>query len=180
MDIVRETVETLIKRIQEEVLSRTFLVPVDSFFEVTNPPSLLLQGPILVENKGRRSQASTVCKNLETMTYERRPMPRLYHLDFELVMTTNSEPELLDLQATMGRFYFDNPVLEIEDRGFLNLTELVPLGGLRRVNLSNLKQSAGKLRLEDCPIYGTAVETGRLILDRRFEFRGNPNEDRDF
>jgi hypothetical protein len=30
------------------------------------------------------------------------------------------------------------------DKGALNLTELIPVGGLRRVNLSNLRQASGR------------------------------------
>jgi len=78
----------------------------------------------------------------------------------------------------VARFYQLHPILAVEDRGFLNLTEIVPLGGLRRVNLSNLRQSSGRCRIEDCPVYDGLVKTGPLIKDRRFEFRDGVEEDR--
>jgi len=68
----------------------------------------------------------------------------------------------------------------VEDRGTLNITELVPLGGLRRVNLSDLRQSSGRCRIEDCPVYDGLVETGPLIRDRKFEFRDGVEEDRTY
>ncbi len=46
----------------------------------------------------------------------------------------------------------DAVLVAAEDRGSLNLTEIVPLGGLRRVNLPNLRQSSGRCRIENCPV----------------------------
>ena len=180
METLRDIVEALIRLFQREVHERAVLVPLDDVHEIKSPPSLILQGPALAENRCRRVQAFEVCKDLDRLTYERWPAPRLYHLDFDIVATTANDAQLLDLQAKITRFYLDHPVLAIEDRGALNLTELVPMESLRRVNLSNLKQSAGRLRIEDCPIYGNAVEEGRLIVDRHFEFRGGLVEDRRF
>ena len=85
---------------------------------------------------------------------------------------------MLDLQEKVARFYQRHPVLTVEDRGTINLTELTPLGGLRRVNLSDLRQSSGRCRIEDCPVYDGVVETGPLVKDRRFEFRDGVEEER--
>ncbi len=63
-------------------------------------------------------------------------------------------------------------------RGSLNLTELVPLGGLARVNLSNLRQSSGRIRIESCPVYDGDLRDGRLIRDRTFQFHGDVTEQR--
>jgi hypothetical protein len=68
-------------------------------------------------------------------------------------------------------------VIAIGQEGPLNLTERVPLGGLRRVNLSNLRQATGGLRMEDCPVYDGLVTHGKLIRDRTFEFDGLPPVD---
>ena len=65
----------------------------------------------------------------------------------------------------------------MEDRGTLNITELIPLGGLNRVNLSNLRQSSGKCRIEDCPIYDGLVRDGKLVRDVTFEIRDGVIED---
>ncbi len=70
----------------------------------------------------------------------------------------------------MGKVYVLNqriPLLSVPYVGELPLTEVTPLGGGRRVNLSNLRQASGHLRIEDCPV-GAAdtlqTNTGKLIL----------------
>jgi hypothetical protein len=93
----------------------------------------------------------------------------LYHLDFDIVVTTGKEAELLDLTEKVARFYQLHPALAVGDHGVLNLTELVPLGGLKRVNLSNMRQASGRCRIEDCPIYDGIVSAGKLATGVKIE-----------
>jgi hypothetical protein len=78
----------------------------------------------------------------------------------------------------VSRFLQLYPEIAIADQGSLNLTELVPLGGLARVNLSNLRQSSGRIRIESCPVYDGDLRDGRLIRDRTFQFHGDVTEQR--
>ena len=55
---------------------------------------------------------------------------------------------------------------------------LARLGGLARVNLSNLRQSSGRIRIESCPVYDGDLRDGRLIRDRTFQFHGDVTEQR--
>lgn len=178
MDTLRTAVETLIRLVKAGVHEDAVLVAPDDVFEVKRVPSVLLQGPTLVENGARRTMARTVEKDVASLTYTATPAPRLYHLDFDLVVTTAHEGDLLDLQERVARFYQQQRVITIADRGTLNVTELVSLGGLRRVNLSNLRQGSGRLRVEDCPVFDGRVESGPLIKNRRFEYRGGVESDR--
>lgn len=180
LETVRTVVESFIRLVKAEIDPEAVLVAADDVFEVSRTPSLILQGPTLVEDGDRRTQAHLVEKDIPNLTYERWRHPRLYHLDFDVIVTAAREAELLDLQEKVARFYQVHPVLEVEDRGTLNITELVPLGGLRRVNLSDLRQSSGRCRIEDCPVYDGLVETGPLIRDRKFEFRDGIEEDRTY
>ena len=170
---VRDVVETFIRLVQAEIAPSTVLVPPDDAVEIPRLPSLLLHGPILVENKPRRTMARHVVKDTDALTYEERPYPRLYHLDFDVTVTTAKEAELVDLVAKIVSFFAFHRVIEIPPEGErLNLTEVTPMGGLQRVNLTNLKQASGKYRIEDCPVYSDVVETGGLIVDRIFEYEG--------
>lgn len=178
METVRIVVESFIRLVKTEIDPDAVLVAADDAFEVPKVPSLILQGPTLVENGDRRTQARMVEKDVPNLSYEECRYPRLYHLDFDVIVTAAHEGELLDLQEKVARFYQRYPVLTVEDRGTINLTELTPLGGLRRVNLSDLRQSSGRCRIEDCPVYDGVVETGPLVKDRRFEFRDGVEEER--
>lgn len=178
MDTIRIVVESFIRLVKTEIDPDAVLVAADDAFEVPKVPSLILQGPTLVENGDRRTQARMVEKDVPNLSYEECRYPRLYHLDFDVIVTAAHEGELLDLQEKVARFYQRYPVLTVEDRGTINLTELTPLGGLRRVNLSDLRQSSGRCRIEDCPVYDGVVETGPLVKDRRFEFRDGVEEER--
>ena len=80
--------------------------------------------------------------------------------------------------ADIGLADFGRAEIAIADQGSLNLTELVPLGGLARVNLSNLRQSSGRIRIESCPVYDGDLRDGRLIRDRTFQFHGDVTEQR--
>jgi hypothetical protein len=131
-------------------------------FEVTNVPSVVMQGPMLSENGNRRTTAILTKRNESDMTFEQCRHPRLYHLDFDVVVTTGKEAELLDLTEKVARFYQLHPTLTVGEHGQLNITELVPLGGLKRVNLSNMRQASGKCRIEDCPIYDGRSIVGKL------------------
>jgi hypothetical protein len=69
-------------------------------------------------------------------------------------------------------FAFQRELVIPPDGDRLPITELVPIGGLNRVNLSNLKQSSGRYRIEDCAVYGGQAVQGKLVLDRIFDYDG--------
>jgi len=166
MDTIRLATEALIRLFQVEIDPHTLLVAADDVFEATEVPALLLQGPTPVEDARRRTLARWTEKDQSAMTFRSGRHPRLYHLDFELIASAGDERSLLTLVGNVAALYQRRPLLQVLDLGALPLTEVTPLGGWRRVNLSNLRQASGRLRLEDCPV-GDAdalqTETGRLI-----------------
>ncbi len=169
MDILREVVESFVRLVKSEIHSGAVLVASDDVFEVTSVPSVVFQGPTLSEDGARRTPAMLVRRNEADLTFEQCRRPRLYHLDFDVIVTTGKEAELLDLTERVARFYQLHSVLQIGEHGVLNITELVPLGGLKRVNLSNLRQSSGRCRIEDCPVYDGRVLSGKLVTAIRIE-----------
>lgn len=169
MEMIREVVESFIRLAKSEMHSDAVLVCADDVFEVTDAPSVVLQGPTLSENGDRRTLAMRTTRNEANLTFEQCRHPRLYHLDFDIVVTTAKEAELLDLIEKIARFYQLHPVLTVGDHGSLSLTELVPLGGLKRVNLSNLRQASGRCRIEDCPVYDGRVTGGKLAAGVKIE-----------
>ncbi|MHB9037898.1 MAG: hypothetical protein ACYC64_14670 [Armatimonadota bacterium] len=174
MDILREVVEALIRLVKLEIDPGAVLVCADDMFEVTNTPSMVLQGPTLLEDGSRRTQTRLVKRNETDLTFEQCRHSRLYHLDFDVIVTTAKESELLDLTEKVARFYQLHPVLDIGDYGTLSLAEVTPLGGLKRVNLSNLRQASGRCRIEDCPVYDGIVQSGKLVAEVVIEV--NPME----
>jgi hypothetical protein len=180
MSTIRTVTQEFIRLVRREVHESAVLVAADDVFEVKDTPSVILQGPVLTENGQRRTQARLIERNVPDLSYEECKAPRLYHLGFDIVVTTATETELLSLQEAVARLYQTHPVLEISDKGSLNLTELVPVGGLRRVNLSNLRQASGRARVEDCPVYDGQVRQGKLIRDRVFDFKDGVQETRTF
>lgn len=180
MSTIRTVTETLIRQVKADIHPDAVLVLPDDVFEVQRTPSVILQGPRLSENKLRRSQSRLIEKDVDALSFEECSFPRLYHLEFDLIVTVDREVELLEFQESVSRFVQRNPVLTITDQGHLNLTEIAPLGGLNRVNLSNLKQSSGRIRVEDCPVYDGEIQNGHLIKDRTFQFHGSVNEERTY
>jgi hypothetical protein len=174
MELTREVVESFVRLVKLEIDPGAVLVAAADMFEVTKTPSVVLQGPTLTEDSGRRTQTQLVKCNEADLTFEQCRHPRLYHLDFDVIVTTAKESELLDLTEKVARFYQLHPVLPVGDHGALNLTELVPLGGLKRVNLSNLRQASGRCRIEDCPVYDGMVQSGKLVAEVTIEV--NPME----
>lgn len=169
MELIREVVETFIRLVKSEIDPGAALVVADDMFEVTRTPSVVMQGPTLSENGSRRTPAMLVTRDEQYLTFEQRRSPRLYHLDFDVIITTGKESELLDLTEKVARFYQLHPVIVVGEHGSLNLTEIAPLGGLKRVNLSNLRQASGRCRIEDCPIYDGRVAAGKLATGLRLE-----------
>lgn len=180
MGSVRSATEALIRLFKREVHENAVLVAADDLFEVTRTPSVILQGPMIKENGARRTQARLIEKDVPGLSFEECRAPRLYHLDFGVVVTTDNEADLLEFQEKIARLYQTNPVIEVGAEGSLNLTELTPVGGLRRVNLSNLRQASGLARIEDCPVYDGQVRQGKLIRDRVFDFQDGVQETRTF
>ena len=176
MSTIQTVTETLIRLAKQVIHPDTVLVFPDDLFEVQRTPSVILQGPKLTED--RRSQSRLFEKNVAELSFEECRFPRLYHLDFDLVVTVDQEAELLGFHESVSRFLQLYPEIAIADQGSLNLTELVPLGGLARVNLSNLRQSSGRIRIESCPVYDGDLRDGRLIRDRTFQFHGDVTEQR--
>lgn len=169
MELTREVVESFVRLVKSKIHPGAVLVCADDVFEVTNVPSVVLQGPTLSEDSDRRTPAMLTKCNETDLTFEQCRHPRLYHLDFDLIVTTGKEADLLDLVEKFARFYQLHPALAVGEYGLLNITELVPLGGLRRVNLSNLRQASGRCRIEDCPIYDGRVSSGKLATGLRQE-----------
>ena len=169
MEILREVVESFVRLVKSEIYPGAVLVASDDVFEVTDTPSVILQGPAMTEDGDRRTQAMLTRRNEPDMTYEQCRHPRLYHLDFDVVVTTGKQADLLDLTERVARFYQLHPLLAVDGHGSLNITELVPLGGLKRVNLSNLRQASGRCRIEDCPVYDGRVVAGKLVRDIRIQ-----------
>lgn len=170
MSTIQTVTEILIRLAKQAIHPDTVLVFPDDLFEVQRTPSVILQGPKLAEDRFRRSQSRLFEKNVAELSFEECRFPRLYHLDFDLVVTVDREAELLGFHESVSRFLQLHPEIAIADQGSLNLTELVPLGGLARVNLSNLRQSSGRIRIESCPVYDGDLRDGRLIRDRTFQF----------
>ena len=177
MSTIQQATETLIRLAKQAIHTDTVLVFTDDLFEVQRTPSVILLGPKLSEDGFRRGQTRLFEKNTADLSFEECRFPRLYHLDFDLVVTVDREADLLQFQESVSRFLQFYPVILIANQGELNLTELVPLGGLARVNLSNLRQSSGRLRIESCPVYDGEIRNGRLIRDRTFQFHGGVNEE---
>ena len=171
MDILREVVESFVRLAKSEINPSTVLVCADDVFEVTNVPSIVLQGPTLSEDGDRRTQAMLTKRNESDLTFEQCRHPRLYHLDFDIIVTTGKEADLLDLPEKIARFYQLHPVIAVGGHGVLSITELTPLGGLKRVNLSNMRQASGRCQIEDCPIYDRRVSAGKLAASVKIEIK---------
>ena len=169
MNILRKVVESFVRLAKSEIHPGAVLVCADDVFEVTDVPSVVLQGPTLTEDGDRRTPAMLTRRNEADLTFEQCRHPRLYHLDFDVIVTTGKEAELLYLTERVARFYQLHPTLTLGEHGVLNLTEIVPLGGLKRVNLSNLRQASGRCRIEDCPIYDGRVLSGKLATGLKLE-----------
>ncbi len=152
MGSIRTVTETLIRKIKADIRPGAVLVLPDDLFEVQRTPSVILQGPNLSENKQRRSLSRLIEKDIENLSFEDCAFPRLYHLDFDLVVTVGREAELLDFHEAVSRFLQCTPVLPIDDKGSLNLTELAPLGGLT----ASVAEMRSKLGLRE-PKEGEAV-----------------------
>jgi hypothetical protein len=176
LNTIPTATETLILLAKQAIHPDAVLVFPDDLFEVQRTPSVILQGPKLIEDRFRRSLTRLFEKDTANLSFEECRFPRLYHLDFDLVVTVDREAELLRFHEAVSRFLQLNPVISIANQGELNLTELAPLGGLTRVNLSNLRQNSGRLRIESCPVYDGEIRNGRLIRDRTFQFHGDVNE----
>lgn len=169
MELIREVVESFVRLAKTEICPGAVMVSADDVFEVTDVPSVVLQGPALSENADRRTPAMLTKRNEADLTFEQCRHPRLYHLDFDIVVTTGKEANMLDLTEKIARFYQLYPTLVVGEHGSLSITELVPLGGLKRVNLSNLRQASGRCRIEDCPVYDGRVAFGKLAAGVKIE-----------
>lgn len=162
---MRKVVESFIRLAKTEIHPNAVLVASDDMFEVTKTPSVVLQGPTMVEDSRRHTQAKSVVKDISELVYSQSNYPRLYHLDFDIVITVDTESELLDFMEKVARFIQVHSTFQVAEHGSIGLTELTPLGGLKRINLSNLRQASGRYRIEDCPVYDGRVITGPLVAE---------------
>ena len=167
---VREVIEAFIRKLQAEVTTQAVLINKNDLFETTKIPSLVIQGPEVEENRDRRTRAKEIVKDKDALAYEERNYPHFYHFDFDFILTAGTEESLLDLQEKTIKFFLNNPELAINEDDKVNLVELIPMGDLFRPNLSNLRQTVGKYRLEDVLVYDSSLIHGKLIVDRIFDY----------
>ncbi|HOC94334.1 MAG TPA: hypothetical protein PKH33_18430 [bacterium] len=187
VSLIRNAAEALVRKLQADATPNTVLVPINDHYEIKQVPSLLAIGPKMEENRSKRIYEKRVETDRVSLAYSERNWPRFYHLDFDLVLTTGNGMELLDLQERLTAFFLDNISLSIpcavgwglgpygiepwgSESGDLKfyLRELVPMGGLERPNLSNLRQASGRYRIEDVPVFDHALEQGKLVVHRDF------------
>jgi len=128
METIRLVTETFLRLLKTEIDPDAMLVAADDVFEVPQVPSLVVQGPTLVEDVARRTLALRIVRDTDAMTFQAGRHLRLYHLEFELVMTAGHAGDLLDLMTKMARCYQQHPVVMVPTCGALNLTEVTPLG----------------------------------------------------
>jgi len=164
---IREVVEALIKKLQSDVTQHTALVPLNDYYEVKHTPSLLVIGPKLDENRAKRNSEKRVEVDRDNLSYTERNWPRYYHLDFDFVLTADNGAALLDLQEKVISFFLDNREVATTECVF-KLREMVPIGGLERPNLSNLRQASGRYRIEDVEVFDHDVFEGKIVLYRNF------------
>lgn len=167
MDTIKLATEALIRLFREEIDAGAVLIAADDLFETTEVPAVLLQGPTLTEDGARRTMATWTQCDIETQTYARGRFPRRYHLDFDVVVSTGTQGALLVLQGAIADLYQRVTQFFVDGIGYLALTEITPVGGLRRVNLSNISQASGRCRIESCPVGDAAtLETsnGKLVI----------------
>jgi hypothetical protein len=115
LSTIQAVTETLIRLAKQAIHSNTVLVFADDLFEVQSTPSIILQGPKLTEDRLRRSQTRLFEKNMTDLGFEECRFPRLYHLDFDLMVTVDREAELLQFQEAVSCFLQLNPVIPIAD-----------------------------------------------------------------
>ncbi len=161
----KQACESLITSLQAAVTPHTVLVPQNDCYEIKKVPSLIVIGPKVEENKEKRVTEKLQSIDIDALSYSERLWPRYNNLDFELLLTASTGAELLALQELVSVFFIDTKSIVVGDSIF-NIVETTPVGGLDRPNLSNLRQSSGKCRIEDVEVFGTAVETGKLAVDR--------------
>ena len=169
---VRDVIENFIRKLKSDITTDTVLISKNDLFETTRIPSLIIQGPTITENKSRHTTNAVKEYRIDegTKTYEERNYPRFYHFDFDFILTTGNESELLDLQEKIIQFFMLNSSLAVNAEDDVNLLELTPIGGLSRPNLTNLRQASGKYRIEDVLVYAGDMGEGKLITDRIFEY----------
>lgn len=160
---IRQVIEAFIRKLQIEVIPHAVLINKNDLFETVDIPSLVIHGPEVEENRERRTKAKEIVKDKDALTYDERNYPHFYHFDFDFILTTGTEEELLDLQEKILKFFLNNPELAVNADNKVNLLELTPMGGLFRPNLSNLRQVVGKYRIEDVLIYNDSLVQGKLI-----------------
>ena len=187
ISLVRDTVETLIRKLQSDVTPNTVLVPLNDYYEIKQVPSLLVIGPKLEENRAKRVSEKIVEIDQDSLSYTQRNWPRFYHLDFDFMLTASNGMDLLDLQEKLIVFFLDNHFIQVsvapgfgiggfgvdpwgasEDDAEFYLSEMIPIGGLERPNYSNLRQASGRYRIEDVPVFDNDIEEGKLVLYRDF------------
>lgn len=168
---LQSAADALIDRLRERVTPHTFLIERDDVFEVKRTPSLVLQGPDLTEHEARRSMEPVVSKDIASLTYELDQPVRFYHADFEVILTCAKQAQLFELQAKVLDMFASLSYLDLSNGPKLGITEITPMGGLKKPNLSNLRQSVGRYRIEDVPLMPGETVTGKLITTVVTEFR---------
>ena len=113
MSTIQTVTETLIRLAKQVIHPDTVLVFPDDLFEVQRTPSVILQGPKLTEDRFRRSQSRLFETNVAELSFEECRFPRLYHLDFDLVVTVDREAELLGFHESVSRFLQLYPFIAI-------------------------------------------------------------------
>ncbi len=166
--MIQEACNALVAKLRGGVLPQVVIVGKDDFHEIKQVPSLLLVGPALVLDKPKRFLLSDFVVDEPSLTYTETHQPWFYHLDFDLVLSTGTGVELLGLVSAVTAFLRANVALEVPPDGRFLLTELIPMGGLVRPNLSNLRQASGRCRIETVPVPDGYQATGSLITGREF------------
>jgi len=172
MYTIREAIESFVRKLQSDITPNVELINRSDLHETIKIPGIIVQGPEIQENLTRYTPPGVTKEFIidePNLTFEARKYPHFFHLDFDLICTCNTSAELIDLQEKIIKFFTFNSMLAVNVDDNIHLHEIIPVGGLNRPNLSNLRQATGRYRLEDIIVYSGDLENGKLIKDRIFE-----------
>lgn len=137
--------------------------------EVPKPPGMALSEPTLTWNMEKTQKEKNSEKDEEEGTYKEYEPPKAFDIEFEMMLITESTPELMNLTQKAMIFFDQNSEAEMDGEKYpINLVS--QFSPTTKPNLTNYHIATGQVQIEGVLVESGDYESGYLVQQVNFDY----------
>lgn len=179
---ITQVFRDFINLVKDKIHSNLEIISTVEIAEVPNPPGIALTEPTLTWNMQKTQKEKTSVQDEENGTYKEYEPPKAFDIEFEMMLVTESTPELMNLTHKAMIFFDRNSMATLDEVDYpINLVS--QFSPTTKPNLTNYHIATGQVQIEGVLLESGDFEDGYLVQQINFEYtdmEGNTKETKSF